>query len=455
MEGRLVLKNCSIFRADGHGRTAMAVVIEDGLIRRVAPDAEVPVLPGDWAVECRGRLVMPGLVDCHSHLVGDLLVPTSGELLLHPPHMRFDHERQIASHLTAEDVEVLASYAMARALRSGVTLAVDHLSCPHEVPQALDAMARAAERLGLRLVASHATHGLDGESLSLRQAEANADFVRRQRSHPLVRGALGFHSSWTSGDALLSQLGRVREESGAPLLFHLSEGDHDLAMTWTTYGRRVVPRLESFGLLGPLSVACFARSVDDAESMRLARSGTCVALGPATALLVEPSGRSLETLYGRQNLLGLGSAGHGNLWDAMFATLITSLGAARGSRLVDPDGVLVQLFSDGAAELCSRLFGVPSGSVEEGRLADLVVFDCVPALETDSGQVPHLFGQISRSRVAWNIVEGRVTVREGQLLGVDELVLAREASRVLSRIWAQTRRPEPVQTLPSVFERRA
>ena len=56
----------------------MAVVIEDGLIRRVAPDAEVPVLPGDWEVSCRGRLVMPGLVDCHAHLVGDLLVPTSG-----------------------------------------------------------------------------------------------------------------------------------------------------------------------------------------------------------------------------------------------------------------------------------------------------------------------------------------------------------------------------------------
>ncbi|HYO52850.1 amidohydrolase family protein [Archangium sp.] len=442
MEGRLVLKNCSIFRTDGRGRAGLAIVIEGGLIRRVAPDAEVPVLPGDWEVSCRGRLVMPGLVDCHAHLVGDLLMPTSGELLLHPPQFRLERERRMAMLLTASDVEILSRYAMARALRSGVTLVVEHLSCPGDVAGALDAQARAAEQLGLRLVASHATTSLDGTAQAEAQLEANADFVRRRGSHPLVRGALGFHASWTSANALLRNIGILRESSGAPLVFHLAEGDHDLAITWGQNFQRVVPRLESFGLLGPLSVAAYARAVDDAESVRLAESGTCVALGPGAALLVEPSGRALETLHGRQNLMGLGSAGHGNLWDALSAALITVLGAARGSRLVDPDGVLVQLFSDGPAELCSRLFNVPSGAVEEGRLADLVVFDCVPALDLDSGQAPDLLGQLGRSRVAWNIVNGRVTVREGQLLGLDEVTLAREAALVISRVWARARVPE-------------
>ncbi|PTL82798.1 amidohydrolase family protein [Vitiosangium sp. GDMCC 1.1324] len=439
MEGRLVLKNCSIFRADGRGRAGMAVVVEGGLIRRVAPDAEVPVLPGDWEVSCRGRLVLPGLVDCHAHLVGDLLVPSAGELLLHPPQVRLEHELRLAAQLTASDVETLSRHAMAQALRSGVTLVVDHLSCPGDVAGALDAEARAAEQLGLRLVVSHSTHSLKGTVQAEDQAEANADFIKRRGAHPLVRGALGFHSSWTSANPLLRRLARLRESSGSPVVFHLSEGDHDLAATWSQHFQRVVPRLESFGLLGPLSVAAYARAVDDAESVRLAQSGTCVALGPGAALLVEPSGRALETLYGRQNLMGLGSAGHGNLWDALGAALVTALGAARGSRLVDPDGVLVQLFSDGPAELCSRLFGLPSGAVEEGRLADLVVFDCVPALDAESGQAPHLLGQLGRARAAWTIVDGRVTMREGQILGTDEVALAREAARVLSEVWARAR----------------
>lgn len=441
MEGRLLLKNCAVFRADGRVRHGMAVVVEGNTIRRVAPDAQVPVLPGDWEVACRGRLVAPGLVDCHSHLVNGQLLPPSGYFLLMPPRERLERMRHVARLVDAGDVEALTRFAAARALRDGVTLVVEHLSC-QDVAEGLDAQARAAESVGLRLVASHATHSLDGDATADAWLEANADFTRRYQGHPLVRGALGFHSSWTSGDALLRRLSELREASGAPIVFHLSEGDHDLASTWEQHHQRVVPRLEGFGLLGPLSVAAYARAVDDAESMRLAQSGTCVALGPGAALLVEPSGRALETLLGRQNLMGLGSGGHGSLWDALSAALVTAVGAARGSRLVDPDGVLVQLFADGPAELCSRLFGVPSGAVEEGRLADLVVFDFVPAVDASSGQVPYLLGQLGRSRVAWNIVDGRVTVREGQLLGMDEVVLAREAARVLSDLWVRAHVPE-------------
>ncbi|HSP78573.1 MAG TPA: amidohydrolase family protein, partial [Myxococcaceae bacterium] len=292
MEGRLVLKNCSIFRADGRGRSGMAIVIEDGLIRQVAPNATVPVLPGDWEVSCRGRLVAPGLVDTHSHLVGGLLVPTSGEHLLRSPQHRLQYERRLASVLTAGEVEVLSLYAMARALREGVSLAVEHLSCPRDVSGALEAQARTAERLGLRLVAGHSTHSLDGVAEAEAQAEANADFVRRRGAHRLVRGALGFHASWTCGDALLQRLGRLREECGGPVLFHLAEGDHDLASTWALHGRRVVPRLDGAGLLGPWAVAAYGRSVDDAEASRLACSGTFVALDTCSDLQSELCGRA-------------------------------------------------------------------------------------------------------------------------------------------------------------------
>jgi cytosine/adenosine deaminase-related metal-dependent hydrolase len=442
MEGRLVLKNCSLFRPDGRGRTGMALVVEEGFIRRIAPDGDVPVLPGDWEVSCRGRLVAPGLVDCHAHLVGGLLLPPSGEYFLRSAHARQEQERRLAEHLTAADVEVLSLLAMARALREGVTQVVEHLSCPREVAQALEAQARAAERLGLRLVTSHATHSLEGEATAQAQAEANADFARRRGAHPLVRGALGFHASWTSGDALLERLGRLREQTGVPVLFHLAEGEHDLAATWAQHSRRVVTRLEAFGLLGPGAVATHARAVDDAEATRLEQSGTFIALDPSAALATEPRDRSLATLLARQNLLGLGSGGHGNLWDALSAAVALVVSAARGARLVDPDGVLAQVLVDGPAELGLRLFGARSGLVEEGRLADLVVYDLVPAVESDSGLAPYLLTQMRRARVAWNIVAGRVTVREGQLLGVDEVELARAAARVLSDVWARARVPE-------------
>ena len=148
MEGRLLLKNCSIYRADGRIRTEMVVVVEGGLVTRVAPDAEVPVLPGDWEVACRGRMVAPGLVDCHTHLVGAQLTPLSGAFLLRNARARFELQSSLALLLTRGEVEALTAFAIARALRGGVTLLVEHLQAPSDVEGALVAQARVAEKLG-------------------------------------------------------------------------------------------------------------------------------------------------------------------------------------------------------------------------------------------------------------------------------------------------------------------
>src|SRR5512140_2941439 len=160
MEGRLLFKNCAVFRADGRVRTGMALVVQDGLIHRVAPDAEVPVLPGDWEIACRGRLVAPGLVDCHTHLVGGQLLPPTGNFLLRSPDSRQERRRDVASLLTVGEVEVLTRFALARALREGITLAVEHVEAPSDVAGALAAQARVAEQLGIRMVAGHITHSL-------------------------------------------------------------------------------------------------------------------------------------------------------------------------------------------------------------------------------------------------------------------------------------------------------
>jgi 5-methylthioadenosine/S-adenosylhomocysteine deaminase len=439
MEGRLLLKNCAVFRADGRVRTGMALVVQDGLIRRVAPDAEVPVLPGDWEVACRGRLVAPGLVDTHTHLVGGQTLPPTGNFLLAAPHSRMERRRHVASLLTAGEVEALTRFALARALRDGITLAVEHLDAPADVPGALAAQARAAEQLGIRLVSSHVTHSLSGEATAEACLEANADFVRRHRAHPLVRGALGFQSSHTCEDGLLRRVSALSAELEAPVLFHLAEGEDDLTSTYARHGKRVVPRLDELGLLGPRSIAARARSIDTGEAQRLVETGTFVSLSPRAHLTAERTGESLEAVLSRHYLVGLGTSGHGTLWDEALTAFVGMMRISRSGRLPDPDGALAQLLVNGPAALCTRLFGARSGGVEEGCIADLVVYDYVPAADPETGYSPHLLGQMARSRVAWTIVNGRVTVREGQLLGADYVELATAATAALASVWTRAR----------------
>ncbi len=447
MEGRLLLKNCSVFRSDGRIRAQMAVLIENGTISKVASDDEIPALPGDWEVACKGRLVAPGLVDCHTHLVGGQLVPLSGELLLRSPRSRFEIQQRIEQQLTVAEVEALTAFALAKALRSGVTMLVEHLHSPLHVAASLAVQGRMAERLGVRLVSSHATTSLFGEASAIEQFEANAEYAQSRRSHPLVRGALGFHASSYCDDDLLRRIGRAREEMGVGAHYHLAESEDDLTVTYARHGRRIVPRLEAFGLLGAGAVASYAKAIDRAESDRLAKSRTLIALSPRSNLASEGWG-GVESVLAHQNLIGLGTGGTGSLWEELYCGFVSVMHVARVGRLLDPDGLMSQLLMGGPADLCTMLYGPPSGNVEEGGLADLVVYDHVPAMELAGGLTPHLLMQLGQAPVGWTIVAGKVVVREGQLLGVDYLELASEASRALQALWKRSGQPQPPDAVP-------
>lgn len=438
MEGRLLLKNCSLFRADGRVRSGMSVLVQGNVIVSVVPDDQVPVRPGDWEVKCGGRLLTSGLIDCHTRLVGGPLTPWAGDLLMRPFLERFEQERALEKTLTVGEVEAITAFSIARNLRLGVTMAVEHLHSPACVEAALDAQAGVAERLGIRLVNSHSSSsglpGLDGVA----QVEANASYAARRRNGRLARGAIGVRGSFCADDDVLRVAGRAKEELGVGAHFGLAENDDDLAITWQRTNTRIVTRFERFGLLGGASVGAHARAIERNEAARLAKSRTLVVLTPRAAQTVEGgSALGMEAVLVSQNLVGLGSGGTGSLWEELAASYTGVMGLARSGRMLDPDNLMSQFLVGGPAELCSMIYGMPSGSVDAGSLADLVLFDFVPPHETGN-YTAHLLMQLSQMRVAWTIVNGEVAVREGELLAADYLELARESAKALEAVWRRS-----------------
>ena len=413
----------------------MSVLVEGRLITAVGPHEATPVLPGDWEVKCGGRLVMTGLVDCHTRLVGGPLTPWAGDLLLRPFSQRFEQEHRLERTLTAGEVEAITAFSVAQKLRHGVSMVVEHLHAPACVEDAMNAQARVAERLGIRLLNSHASTSVVSELPGPQQVEANARYVSSRKADSLARGAIGVRASFCADDDLLRLAGRVKEELAVGAHFGLAENDDDLAITWSRTNSRIVTRFERFGLLGGASVGAHARAIDRAEAARLAKSRTLVAFTPRAAQTVEGgSALGMEAVLVNQNLVGLGSGGTGSLWEELAASYTGVMAMARAGRMLDPDNLMSSFLVGGPAELCTMIFGAPSGSVEPGSLADLVVYDFVPARETGNF-TPHLLMQLSQMPVGWTIVNGRVAVREGQLLGADYLELARESAAALESAW--------------------
>jgi len=398
MDGRLLLKNCTLL--DGERLIAGRVVaVEGARISRVGPDADAPPLPGDWVVDGRGRLLLPGRVDAHARLTA-------------PP---------APSHRwTAGEVEALVAASLARALRSGASCVFEHLSSVEQPAEALAILALTAERLGIRLVAAHASGGEAWE----KGHQANVDFHRAWAAHPLVRGAIGISRLADASEPMLAQVAAAATTTGAVVHLALAETDEDLVHNFQKYGLRSVERLARHGLLSPRTVAGHARCVDAHEARVLAEKGVLVGWCPLRDLLSE--GHGFEALWIPEHRVALGTCGLGTLPQQWDAALAMAKKAGRLGRLWAEE-LVPGLLHLGAADLVSDLYGAPAGQVVEGGVADLLLLDLLPL---DDVWTPELAADVSRAPVAWTVVAGRVVVRDGQLLGADALELEREAVAV-------------------------
>lgn len=431
MEGRLVLKDCSLFRPDGRVRGRMAVVIEARTITQVAPSEEIVPLPGDWVVACRGRIVTPGLVDCHTRLVNGALAPFSAEWMLGSPEHRYRADGVLASHLTPAEVGAITAWGLARSLRSGVTLSFEHLRAPNAVFDCLEAQGRVARILGARLVNAHASSSRD-RTPGPAQVDGNARYVSAVLKDTLLRGSVGVGPSAASENDLLREAGRAKEELACGAHLNVAESDEDILRTWEAHACRIVHRFERFGLLGGGCIAAHARSLDRSDAERLARTRTLVAISPRAGHLAGAR-TATEIVLTSDNVVGLGTDGVCSLWEELTTCFSGVLALARAARTVDADAIMSSYLIGGPAELCTMLFGLPSGAVAVGALADVVVFDHVPVVDSTEA-LPATIMELARTQAAWTIVDGRVVVREGQLVGGDAVALAQESALAVAAV---------------------
>jgi cytosine/adenosine deaminase-related metal-dependent hydrolase len=386
MEGRLLVKDCTLLDRDAV-HSHQAVVVEGGMVARVSADGSEPVRPGDWAIEAGGRLLVPGRVDGHARLG-------------HVPGAR--------RAATASESSAIAAAAMALALRAGITTVLDQVEGVQDGAATLAGRQQAARALGIRAVSSLAAEGRHGIAMH----EVNVDSARASGEDPLARNGLGFASCLGASDELLRAVSRDAETLRAPIHFRLAETDAELAEHFEQHRTRMVERLDRHGLLGPGTVAAHARAVEGAEATRLAEASVLVAWSPLADLLGEQHG--FESVWQPGHRVVLASAGVGDLREQWTAGRILAYRAARIGRLWARERV-PDVLGEGPAGFLERVFRRPAGRISPGAMADLVLVDLLPQTE-DPVQ---LMADTMRAAVAWTVVNGRVVVREGQLLGTE------------------------------------
>lgn len=434
MDGRIVIRNGTVARA-GAGAT---VVVEGRHVVQVSPPgAAVEAMPGDWDVDADGRLVVPGMIDAHTHLALGAIFKLAG-LPGRPPPTVFDLRaglrQSIESRARPESWEPLVRANALAALRCGVTCALDVMrGAPGAAGDLLEAEARALGATGLRAAIAYGARGPRGEPGGADEVRAAAAFAGRHASDPRVRGMIGMSGLADVSEEALDAAAEHAARAG----FHacVGEDESDLAHAHQRWGKRPIEHLAERGLLSPRAVVAHGGTTAQSEALALVESSAHLAVSPRAAMFWGAPLPPLLPFASMGVSIVLGSDG---LFAGLASEALTAAMMQRhAERTAGAAGALVgRVAWPGAARLASSLFGEPLGVLEPGALADVVVLEWrppVPLPAVPDGDLAMLW---AGAPAAWAIVDGQVRLREGRALGVDEAEVAaraREASAALLR----------------------
>jgi putative selenium metabolism protein SsnA len=422
----MILRNGILATLDPQDVERADLRIEGGHITDRHPDLRA--VPGEEVVDLDGALVMPGLVNAHTHLYsalargmpGPVEPPRSFPEILAKVWWRLDRA------LDEESVHLSGLVGAIEAARSGTTVLFDHHASPSFVEGSLATLRRAVQEVGVRSVLCYETtdrNGIAGRDAGVFE---NRAFLAGGPT-PLTRGMVGAHASFTLSDESLDLLAAATT-AGSGVHIHAAEDRCDVEDSRARGGTGVVERLRSHGLVGDGTVLVHCVHLTGEELRNAQDAGAWLVRCPRSNAN-NAVGRASTALF-RRAALGTDGLDEDMLAEARAAFL--------GMREAGRDDALeaaVRMLAEGH-RLAGRFFGLPLGRLDAGAPADLVVLDYRPPTPlTADNLAGHLVFGLDRSHVRSTMVAGRFVLRDRRIPNVDEVVIFARARRVAADLW--------------------
>ncbi|MDV7215005.1 amidohydrolase [Streptomyces prunicolor] len=395
-----------------------AVAVHEGEIIAVGTTEGVTArFTAAESIDASGCLVVPGLINTHTHLAMTLLRGRADDVTLQGFLERV--LKWEAELLTPKNVAAAVRLAVAESVRAGVTSALD-MYWFHEAAE------QAARETGWRLHTGPTFMDVpeppDRIAYEDRLDWARRDLAARGAAHPGMRPILFAHSTYTLAPDQLVEIAALAREFGALLHIHAAENPTEVATVEVKYGKRPVELLDSLGLLGPDLLLAHAVDLTGPEIAALARTGTSVAHCPVSNLKLGCGIAPVPRLLSAGVTVGLGTDG------AVSSNTLDVLGAVRQAALVhkaggDPTAVGAEQAVRMATIEGARALGLGDhlGSLEVGKRADLVVLDLnAPHLRPLHDPWSTLAYAAHSADVRDTVVDGRVLMRNRTLGTLDE-----------------------------------
>lgn len=440
--------------------TALDVLIEDGRIAALGPHGMA--IPQDIdVIEAHDCLLIPGLVNAHTHAHGGLGKGAVGDRL--PLEVFLTGSSALNGSRTVDDKYLSAQLSAVEMVRKGCTAAYDlFVEFPLPSLEGIEAVARAYKDVGMRAVIApmiadrtlyQAYPGLmdalpaDLKATARKAAAAPYAETLRACRHILnnwsfdrdqIRPALGPTIPMHCSDEFMTGCRDLAQDFGVGIQTHLAESAAQAAMARQRYGKSLTAHLADLGLLNERFSGAHAIWIDKDDMRRIADAGGAVAHNPLSNLRLGSGIAAVRSMIECGLTVGIGTDA-ANTSDTQNMFEATRL-AAYLSRLRGPEyrewlsaEEAFALATKGSARVLG--FGEQLGSITPGAFADLVFLDLahinyVPLRDA----LLQLVNGESGSAIESVMVGGRFILRHGKMLTVDESQMRRNAESARDRL---------------------
>jgi 5-methylthioadenosine/S-adenosylhomocysteine deaminase len=384
----------------------------------------------DDVLDAKDCIVMPGLINCHTHVAMALMKSVADDVRL---EKFLDRTFAIDAKRTPEDIAVGATLGCLEMARTGTTTFMD-------LYYSEDAIAKSVEEVGLRGYLGWSVLDEQFTTQKGRPIDNCARFIRSHKGRPLIKPLVAPQGVYVCSDETLMQAKELAAKEGTFCHYHLSETRYEVYEYQKKKGKRPADHLADIGFFSKGDVAAHGVWLTMNEVRALAKAGVSVAHCPTSNMKLASGGVApLPEMFehGVNVCLGTDSSSSNNSLDTFLEMKFASL--LHKSFRWDATVVSAQKALDMATVDAAKALGAGKelGSIEPGKKADIVVIRCDTsgmAPTTPENAVSNLVYASPSSAVRDTIVDGRFVLKSGRIVTVDERLAVSGAELAARRL---------------------
>ncbi|NSW54333.1 MAG: amidohydrolase family protein [Anaerolineae bacterium] len=386
--------------------------------------------------DCQGKVLMPGLVNVHTHVPMTLLRGLADDLRLDVWLMGYmmPVEREFVS---PEFVKLGTQLACAEMIRSGVTSFADMYYFESDIAEATAAA-------GMRAVLGESVLKFPSpDARSYEEGLANAEaMIRQWKGHELIVPAVAPHAPYTCTDEILNECAQLAAKYDVPLHTHLSETAQEVENMRKDKGMPVIPYVKKQDLFMAKVIAAHCVHIDDGEIHTLKHHKAGVAHNPSSNMKLSSGAAPVHRMLEIGVDVGIGTDGTGSNNDLDMFDEIRLASFLSKLTTMDPTSLPARTALLMGTRMGAKVIGLDkiTGSIETGKAADMILveLDTLHNMPRFAHNQDNIYAQLiyaaKSSDVTDVMINGAFVMRDHQLLTLDETRIKAEAQQVARQI---------------------